>query len=340
MSTAQYLKNRLPFLLVNVLCMVLLSVFLLLSGNSADSVFLILSVWVLILAAGLILSCIYRKREMDRLLAMTEQLSDRYLIAEVMKKPGRAEDQVYFRILKMAEKSMLEQVNAVRREQKEYREYIEQWIHEVKTPITAIRLQCENQRSDFSRELLAELEKVSQYTEQALYYARSEHAEKDYSIREIRLSDVVHQAIADNKYLLMQNHVAVEAEQIEDTVYSDEKWIRFILNQLIANAVKYRTEHPCIQIFSERRGDTVHLCVRDNGMGIPPEDLPRIFEKGFTGQNGRKRQNSTGLGLYLCRRLCGRLGIGICARSEESGGRGTEIVLSFRVDHFIRQVSD
>ena len=207
--------------------------------------------------------------------------------------------------------------------------------HEIKTPITAMKLLCENHRTDWTKELLLELEKTNRFTEQALYYARSEHTEKDYSVREMALSQVVHQAIADNKYLLLQGGMRLEVEEMQDTVYSDEKWVRFILNQLIANAVKYRTEQPVLRISTHKRQDQVVLVVKDNGIGIAASDLPRIFEKGFTGQNGRMVQQSTGIGLYLCKRLCEKLGIGITAESSE---HGTAISLSFHINCLIHEV--
>ena len=119
------------------------------------------------------------------------------------------------------------------------------------------------------------------------------------------------------------------------TVYSDEKWVRFILNQLIANAVKYRMEQPVLRISTHKRQDQVVLVVEDNGIGIAASDLPRIFEKGFTGQNGRMVQQSTGIGLYLCKRLCEKLGIGIMAESSE---HGTAISLSFHINCLIHEV--
>ena len=309
MNSKRYWKNRLPFLLTNLVCMAALTVFLLVCGNSVSAVVLILIVWALILLMGLVLTYWKRKRQMKKLLDMAEQLSERYLISEVMELPEQAEDQVYYQLLKMAGKSMLEQIGEVERERLEYKEYIEQWIHEIKTPITAMKLLCENHRMDWTKELLLELEKTNRFTEQALYYARSEHIEKDYSVREMALSQVVHQAIADNKYLLLQSGMRLEVEEMQDTVYSDEKWVRFILNQLIANAVKYRTEQPVLRISTHKRQDQVVLVVEDNGIGIAASDLPRIFEKGFTGQNGRLIQQSTGIGLYLCKRLCEKLGI-------------------------------
>lgn len=335
MNRKLYWKNRLPFLLTNLVCMIALTVFLFVIGNSLSAVLLILIAWIVIVSVGLGFTYWKRKRQMQRLLDMTGQLSERYLISEVMELPEQAEDQVYYRILKMAGKSMLEQISEVKRERLEYREYIEQWIHEIKTPITAMKLLCENHRTDWTKELLLELEKTTRFTEQALYYARSEHTEKDYSVREMALSNVVHQAIADNKYLLLQNGIHLEVEEMQDTVYSDEKWVRFILNQLIANAVKYRSEQPILRFSASRQQDQVVLVVEDNGIGIPSADLPRIFEKGFTGQNGRTVQQSTGIGLYLCKRLCEKLDIGIIADSSD---HGTAISLSFHINCLIQEV--
>ncbi|MBS5399529.1 MAG: sensor histidine kinase [Lachnospiraceae bacterium] len=335
MNGKQYLKNQLPVILINLLGMLALALFLIASGNGIQTVLFILVVWLIVLTSCLLLFYFSRKKYLNKLLDMTEQLKERYLLPEIMQEPERADEQVFYQIMKMAEKSMLERIGEVQRERKEYKEYIEQWIHEVKTPITAIKLICENNRCSFTRELMAELENINRFTEQALYYARSEHTEKDYSVREINLSDVVHGAIADNKYLLRQNNVAVTVEDVEYSIYSDDKWLRFILDQLISNAVKYRADQPVLHFFAVKKTDSIILSVEDNGIGIPQSDLPRIFEKGFTGQNGRTIHSSTGIGLYLCRRLCDKLGIGISASSE---GKGTAISLSFRINDFVAGV--
>ena len=335
MNGKQYLKNQLPVILINLLGMLALALFLIASGNGIQTVLFILVVWLIVLASCLLLFYFSRKKYLNKLLDMTEQLKERYLLPEIMQEPERADEQVFYQIMKMAEKSMLERIGEVQRERKEYKEYIEQWIHEVKTPITAIKLICENNRCSFTRELMAELENINRFTEQALYYARSEHTEKDYSVREINLSDVVHGAIADNKYLLRQNNVAVTVEDVEYSIYSDDKWLRFILDQLISNAVKYRADQPVLHFFAVKKTDSIILSVSDNGIGIPQGDLPRIFEKGFTGQNGRTIHSSTGIGLYLCGRLCDKLGIGISASSE---GKGTTISLSFHINDFVTGV--
>ncbi|MCM1026757.1 MAG: sensor histidine kinase [Roseburia sp.] len=334
MNEKIYWKQRLPLLLLHFLCMLALAAFLLANGNRPGSILLILIAWILILAAYLWKSCRDRKALLEEWLTLAGQLEERYLIAEVMEKPERADDQVFYQLLKMAGKSMLEQIGVVRREHLEYREQVEQWVHEIKTPLTAIKLLCENRRSDLTRELLPELEKINRFVEQALCYARSEHTEKDYSVREIRLFDAVHQAIAENKYLLLQNGVRIDLQETDDIVYSDEKWICFILNQLIVNSVKYRTEQPVLKFYAAHQEGRILLSVEDNGIGIDPGDLPRIFEKGFTGSNGRNAaQNATGLGLYLCRQLCDRLEIGL---SADSSNQGTTVRLSFSVNDFIR----
>ncbi len=335
MSGKQYLKNQIPAILVNLMGMLALALFLLASGNQLQTVLFIFMVWFIILITYLSVAYYMRKRYLNKLLDMTEQLEERYLIPEIMTMPEKADEQVFYQIMKMAEKSMLEKIGAIQNERKEYKEYIEQWIHEVKTPITAMKLLCENNRSPLSREILAELEIINQYTEQALYYARSEHTEKDYSVREIDLCDVVHSAIADNKYLLRQSNMAITIDDIENRVYTDDKWVRFILNQIIGNAIKYCTEQPVLHFSTVKTNDRIVLSVSDNGIGIPKSDLPRIFEKGFTGRNGRTEKNSTGIGLYLCKRLCDKLGIGLTAHSEN---KGTTVALSFQMNGFVTGV--
>lgn len=338
MSSRQYLKNHLPVILFNLLGMLALALFLLAVGNPVQSVLFILAVWLTVVILWLAAVYLKRKKYLDGLLAMTEGLKERYLIPEIMEEPELAEGQVYYQIMKMAEKSMLEKINGIQRERKEYKEYIEQWLHEVKTPITAMKLLCENNRCEFTRDMLAELENINRFTQQALYYAlkgddSGSYTEKDYRIREIRLDDVVHGAVADNKYLLRQSRVTVTVDEMKNSVYTDERWVRFVLNQIISNAVKYRASEPYVHFFTEKKGNQVFLHIKDNGVGISQSDLPRIFEKGFIGQNGRRLQNATGIGLYLCRRLCDRLGIGLTARSEERGG--TTIILSFQVNDFV-----
>lgn len=332
----KYWKDRLPAVAANLLGLVALTLFLLASGSGPGVVLWIAVVWLMVLAAWLMVRCCLEKRRLEELLKQAQQLEERYLLPEILPPPVTAEEEVYRRLMQLAEKSMLEKIAAAERERKEYREYIERWVHEIKTPITAGKLLCENHRSELTRELLAQLERITRYTEQTLYYARSEHTEKDYLIREIPLADLVHGAIAENKYLLRQNRVAVTVEEMSGLVSTDDKWVRFILDQLIGNAVKYRRENPSLRFSCVSGPGEISLLVEDNGVGIPAADLPRVFEKGFTGANGRAVQSSTGLGLYLCKRLCDKLGIGLALDSRE--GEGTTARLVFTVNDYITGV--
>lgn len=332
----KYWKDRLPAVLLNLLGLTALALFLLAGGNSPGTVLLIAAVWLGVLTAWLAVGCLLERRRLNALLAQAQQLEERYLLPEVLPPPATAEEDVYRRLMQMAEKSMLEKIAAARREHKAYQEYIEQWIHEIKTPITAAKLLCENHPSTPSREMLAQLECITHYTEQALYYARSEHTEKDSLIRETHLAEVVHQAIAENKYMLCQHQAEVIVEEMPGVVCTDDKSLCFILNQLIGNAVKYRTASPRLRFAAQTGPGQICLLVEDNGLGIPAADLPRVFEKGFTGQNGRTVHSSTGLGLYLCKRLCDKLDIGLEITSRK--GAGTTVRLAFTVNDAIAGV--
>lgn len=333
MSFLDYLHDHIYTLLLNTVCMLLLSLYLVGIGNSLASALLIAVSWALILAGCLFCGYLGRKRYLDRLMKTAEGLEQKYLLSEVMDKPWREEDRVYFEILRMANKSMLENVSSVRAERREYRDYIEQWVHEVKMPIAAMKLMCDNQKDDFSRKILSELDQTDNYVEQALYYARSENVEKDYLVREIPLRSCVNAVILRNKQLLLSNRVAVETGELDQLVFTDRKWLEFILSQIVVNAVKYRREQGakiCFSASAYAKG--VRLCIQDNGAGIAPSELPRIFDKGFTGSNGRRGRRSTGIGLYLCKRLCGKLGLGLDAESEQ--GSYTRILLSFPKGEF------
>ena len=327
MNRRRYWKNRIPFLLTNLVCMAALTVFLLVCGNSISAVLLILVVWAVVLLTGLFLTYWKRKRQMQKLLDIAGQLSERYLISEVMELPEQAEDQVYYQLLKMAGKSMLEQIGEVRRERLEYKEYIEQWIHEIKTPITSARLICRELDGDTRRKLTGELARIEEHVERALFYARAESPERDCVIRQTDLVEIVAQAVGNHRSLLIQSGVRVETEGLERSVYTDEKWAVFILGQLLQNAARYRGEEPVVTVSARSLGKQVQLTVADNGMGIPTHELPRVFGRGFTGSNGRARGGSTGMGLYLCKKLAGFLELGLDISSVE--GEGTAVTLTF-----------
>nr|WP_317413884.1 sensor histidine kinase [uncultured Solibaculum sp.] len=335
MTFFEYAKDKALTIILNILCMFFLAFYLIALGNEIGSVLLILLAWVLLLAAILIGGYLGRKRYFDRLMETVGSLEQRYLIAEVMEKPVSVQDQQFYTLLRMANKSMMERITSIQHERRDYKDYIEQWVHEIKTPISAIKLICENNRSDTTRKILSELESTERYVEQALFYARSENVEKDYLIKEVPLCQCVHAAIAQNKRILLSNQMSIQTEGLEKTVYTDSKWLEFILDQLLINAVQYRKENgSSIRIWAEDIQNGVRLCVEDNGIGIEESDLPRVFEKGFTGQNGRIGKKSTGIGLYLCHRLADKLGLTLTITSKQ--GEFTKVELCFPKGTFVK----
>lgn len=319
MKFSQFIKDHMIAVIINVLGMLFLSLFLLSVGLQFGEIMIIFVFWIIILLVYWGYSYHSINKRLSAIYALAVHLDKKYLLSDVIGKPVNAEETVYFQILKMANKSMLEQVSAVSRERKEYKEYIEQWIHEVKTPISSIRLLCENNKSEFTRKLLCETGKLNHFVEQALFFARSEETQKDYLIKEVFINDIVHSAIAENKQLLIINGMSVVFDEHPLTVFTDSKWIEFILNQLIVNAVQYKKgSTPTLTFYVEQIKGGIALSVKDNGIGISESDLFRVFDKGFTGENGRIKKSSTGIGLYLCKRLCEKLGIDISVSSVQN----------------------
>ncbi len=286
------------------------------------------------------LLCCWRKKR-DRLSYLSETfeaLEPKYLLAEIADAPDSAMEETYFGLLRAALKSMTDEVAASRRQAREYQEFLEQWVHEIKLPVTGIELLCENNKSDVTRKILAQTQLISQDVEKVLFYARLGSEEKDCLIRDVSLRECVMDVLARNKQLLIENGTCVHTD-VSHSVRSDSRWLAFLLTQLISNSLKYRGERPpVLDIVSRNCGDYVELSVTDNGIGIRPSELPRIFDKGFVGSNGRDAGShpteaatrmgaATGMGLYLCARLCERLGIGI--RAESDWNQSTSVSLCF-----------
>ena len=280
----------------------------------------------------------YKKKKdyYNRLLNNLEDLKEKYLISEIVKTPSFIEGKILKEILQDTGKSMLENVNYYKNIQEDYKEYIELWIHEVKIPIAASKLIIENNKNEITKSIDEELDKVENYTEQALFYARSNAVEKDYIINKTNLKDIVNGAILKNKTTLLNEKVTLLLDKLKDEkVYTDSKWAIFIVNQIIQNAIKYsKKEDKKIEIYSTQKNDKVILYIKDNGIGIKKGEITRVFEKGFTGENGRRiGQKSTGIGLYLCKKLCDKLGLGIELNSKINVG--TEVRIIFPKNSYI-----
>jgi len=257
-----------------------------------------------------------------------DSLDKKYLLSEIIKEPEFIEGKVIYYLLKQANKNMHENVNKYRDMQSDYREYIETWVHEVKTPIASTRLIIENNQNEFTKSISYEVKKIEDYIEQALYYSRSNDVSKDYIIKEVPLASVVRNTIRKNSRDFINKKISVDMEAVEGTVYSDAKWLEFILNQVIGNSIKYsREEEGKVKVYSIRNENNIVLILEDNGIGIVDKDINRVFEKGFTGENGRRAGKSTGIGLYLCKKLSEQLGLGLTLTSK--AGEGTKVSIIF-----------
>ena len=199
-------------------------------------------------------------------------------------------------------------------------DYFTVWVHQIKTPIAAMQMILQNEDTAVNRELSGELFKIEQYAEMALHYLRLDSKYSDYLIKKYDLDSMIKQAVHRYAPQFVRRKIKLFYEPVNAKVLTDEKWLVFIIEQLLSNAVKY-TPSGSVSI---RFSDNV-LSVSDTGIGISAEDLPRIFEKGYTGMSGRKDKKSTGLGLYLCKKAADNLNHKLWAESRT--GEGTKIFI-------------
>ena len=269
----------------------------------------------------------YKKKKFYKHIQDTiSKLDEKYLITELIKNSNFTEAEILKEILEQVDKSMYENVNKYKYLTQDYKEYIELWIHEIKTPIATTKMIIENNKNETTKNIEEEIDKIENYIEQALFYARSNTVEKDYCIKKNKLKDIVNESIKKNKNELIQNKISINIQSLEEIVNTDSKWIVFILNQILQNSIKYESNE--IEIYSKKRKENTSLYIKDNGIGIKRSEIKNVFEKGFTGTNGRiSNKKSTGIGLYLCKKLCDKLGVGININSVEN--KGTEVRLIF-----------
>jgi signal transduction histidine kinase len=232
-------------------------------------------------------------------------------------RPSGAVERDYQDLLRAlwAEKARIEARNLT--EHREMTDYYTLWAHQIKTPIAAMHLLLQQGAAEKNAELSVELFKIEQYVEMVLSYLRLGSESSDYVLKAYSLDGIIREALRKYARMFIQKRISLSFTETDKRVLTDEKWLGFVLEQLLSNALKY-TPEGSIRLYAE--GDT--LVIEDSGIGIRAEDLPRVFEKGFTGYNGREDKKSTGIGLYLCRRVCDRLGHGLSLESEV--GRGTK----------------
>ena len=333
MKFKDYFLNKITEILGTFFVLFLMLEFLYIIGNTFSVVFMI-GVVIAILIITKYLMDWYRKKKYFKIITeRVKDLKEPWLIAELLPVSYTIEDEIYQELLRKVGSSAIEEIHKIEDEQKEYEDYIEQWIHEVKTPITSIHLMLENRISEnpgLKRDLNVELSRLENDVELALYYARSEQIYRDYLIQKLNVRKVLLKVVNKNRTVIMNSSVAIDLDCDEALyAYGDEKWLVFMLTQVLLNAIKYKAEADAKVVMRAKRDNKkIVLNIIDNGKGINKEELPRIFDKGFTGSNGRDNEKSTGMGLYLVHKLCEKLEIDIEADSVY--GEFTEISFSLK----------
>lgn len=333
MNAKKYFVSKLPYIVINFLIYLLVLVIARIAEVPVIIMFVIFLIWFFPLIIYIIIDFVVKKNFYDSIIKITEKLDKKYLLPEVIKAPNYYEGKIVYKILSECNRNMHEHVNFYKHLQKEYREYIETWVHEIKTPIASSKLIIENSERKEKNVLGDELRKIEEYINQALYYSRSTDVSNDYIVREFQIKEAVKEAIRNNRRDFINKRIVVEIEEVSGKVITDIKWVKFIVNQIIINSIKYsKNDGGILKAYTTEGRDNIILTIEDNGIGISKNDIGRVFDKGFTGENGRKYGKSTGIGLYLCKKLCEKLGIGISLDSIEY--EGTKVNIIFPIGEF------
>ncbi len=334
MKFGSFLKDRLYSIVIALFCYFII-LLILLAYKSDKAIIIAITIILFVTYIILFLTDFLRKQKFyTDLLTNIDNLDKAYLVLETLNRPEFYEGKLLYQALYEINKSMNENVRIEEEQLLDNKEYIEMWIHEVKRPLASLILTLNNHKNILDRKTKNILKRLEDYVDQVLYYVRSENAEKDYFIKEIDLSKVIKNVGIKNMDDLLDNKVDFIVDKINYKVLTDSKWLEFILNQIINNSIKYKRniDNSYIKIYVKDEIDTTTLVIEDNGIGINPSDVRQVFEKTFTGINGREKTTSTGMGLYIAKNLCKKLGHKIEIESKEN--EYTRVFIIFAKDKF------
>ncbi len=334
MKFSKYLKDNLSKIFIFIISYIInLLIFL---AFKIDKSVIISSSFIYIMCFfSILLIPYFRKRKFyTDLLSNIEGLDKAYLVLETLIKPEFYEGELLYQALYEINKSMNENVTEKEEMLQNFKEYIEMWIHEVKIPLSTLALMSNNTQEQFDKKTRRILKRLEDYVDQVLYYARCENAEKDYLIKEVELAKIIKNVGLKNMDEILENKIDYIVENVDVKVLTDSKWLEFILGQIINNSIKYkrRIEHSYIKLSVLNEKDKITLIIEDNGIGIKKSDLKQVFDKSFTGENGRLGNNSTGMGLFIAKNMCDKLGHKIDIASKEN--EYTKVFITFAKDKY------
>ncbi|MBO5426213.1 MAG: sensor histidine kinase [Lachnospiraceae bacterium] len=333
MKLSKYLRDKIT--LIFGMLFIIVTIFLMGYAFKVRKEYMVaLAVVVVLVVLVYVISDYLKRRHFYKNMVSTlDSLDQKYLITDMLPVPDFQEGELMMEALYDIDKSMKERINNIELGTIEFREYLEMWVHEIKVPISALRLMNYNQNTDL-RKQKEQIDKINYYIEQILFYTRADESEKDYLMNKVNLETIINKIVMENKTLLIGNRIAIEKENVDTTVITDSKWLEFMISQVVSNALKYKAEdrQSYIKFFVTKNDKEVVLAIEDNGIGISKKDIPYIFDKTFTGENGRIRAASTGMGLYICKKLCDKLGHKITVSSNQ--GEYTRIMISFGINSY------
>lgn len=328
MNIGTYIKEKKENIILFIILVIILLFLLDLFGVNKYLTIMILSLLSIYFIVDFFTFYLKRKKYYDNFLNNLNLLDKKYLILETLEEPEFLDGKVFYDALYKIDKSMMENINNYRNETEDFKEYVEMWIHEIKIPIAGLMLMYHNNKT-VNKNFLDQLNSLDNLTDQILYYVRSNYAEKDFLIKEASMDKIINEVLLKNKDSILENHIDVTVDVKNVKVLTDSKWLVFILNQIINNSIKYcdnnRKSYIMFYIEDNEKETTLHI--KDNGIGVNASDLKHVFDKSFTGENGRKMRNSTGFGLYISKKLIEKLGHKISATSEEN--KYFEIAITF-----------
>lgn len=333
MKLSEYLLEK----IFSLICMIV-AAFLMLALLwliEIPAIFILFAEMILIVTySTALLHDFFRKQSFYNLLQkMTEQMDIKTLLGEMMVPPHFLEGQILVDVLRCCNKYQNDQLSCIEQENREYREYLDSWVHEIKTPITSARLIVENEKNPITLRIDDELRKIDAYVEQVLYYARSTDVEKDFKVEKTTLQALVYAALKTYSKPLIQAGGKPVMNGLNIPVVADSKSCTFVIGQILSNAIKYRKDDLQIEFSVKVEKNAISLFISDNGIGISAADLPRVFDKGFTGENGRCYSKSTGIGLYLSQKLCQKMNIALSISSILR--QGTTVTMVFPTESYL-----
>lgn len=269
-----------------------------------------------------------KRRAYNQLLEVARELEQVRHLTAFATEPSFLEGRVAWRALETLSKTAGDETAHINEDAAAYQRYVELWVHEIKTPITACKLVLSRMKGPDATTLRQEVERIELQVEQALYYVRHQALSSDYAIRRVSLVEVARESCKRNQNMLISSGVRPVFELGEVCAFADVQWLGFVVDQLVSNAAKYGATEVVFRSFAqgEASQQTVQFEIADNGKGISAADLPKIFERGFVGENGRAKGSATGMGLYLCANICKLMGLSIEVFSQV--GKGSRFVIT------------